>query len=104
MKRVFSSESLVDAGHVRAVLEQHGIACFLKNEQLSGALGEVPFLECMPEVWVRDDADAARAESLVGELSADAPAGVSWTCAHCNETNEPQYVECWNCGARDVAD
>lgn len=105
MKRVFSSESLADAGHVRALLEQQGIGCFIKHEQLSGALGEVPFLECMPEVWVYDDADLRRAEAVVRELSAAADtSGGSWRCRYCGETNEGQYAACWRCGSHDVVE
>jgi hypothetical protein len=105
MKRVFSSESLADAGHVRALLEQRGIACFIKHEQLSGALGEVPFLECMPEVWVYDDAEAGRAEAVVRDLAGAADiGGEPWRCRQCGETNESQYASCWRCGADDAAD
>ena len=104
MKRVFSSESLADAGHVRALLEQQGIGCYIRNEQLSGALGEVPFLECMPEVWVYRDADSTRAEAIVGELASGGDtSGEPWRCRHCGESNEGQYAACWNCGTRDVS-
>lgn len=102
MKRVYSSESLAEAGHVRTVLEHSGIAAFLKNEQLSGAMGEVPFLECMPEVWVYDDGDAARADRIIRELnSAPAAAAEPWQCKACGETNEGQFAACWKCGAGD---
>ena len=102
MKRVYSSESLAQAGHIKAVLEQNDIACFLKNEQLSGAIGEVPFLECMPEVWVYDDELEARAGRIVAEVTAEPDAKAeSWRCSACGETNEGQFAACWNCGAGD---
>ncbi len=105
MKRVYSHESLADAGHVKAVLEQQGIRCFLKHEQLAGALGEVPFLECMPEVWVYDDDDAAAAERVVRDVTADdARPRPAWRCGHCGETNEGQYAACWQCGTGDAED
>ncbi len=100
MKRVATAESLLEIGHLRNVLEQNGIACVVKNEQLSGALGEVPFLECLPELWVVADADRERAESLLAELRSDeADASASpWTCPRCKEDNEAQFAACWNCG------
>lgn len=105
MKRVFSSESLADAGHVRALLEQQGIGCFIKHEQLSGALGEVPFLECMPEVWVYDNTLASRAETIVRELENDTlTGGEPWQCRQCGESNESQYAVCWHCGTGDATD
>ena len=100
MKRVASHESLAYLGHLKNVLEQSGIACLLRNEQLSGALGEIPFLECLPELWVLRDEELAAAESVLEELreSAAAPA---WRCSACGETNEGQFAACWNCGRPD---
>lgn len=104
MKRVFFSDSLAEAGHVRNVLEHAGIGCFVKHEQLSGGLGEVPFLECTPEVWVYADADADRARRIVSDMT-DAPeSGDPWRCASCGETIDGHYAACWRCGASDDRD
>lgn len=102
MKRVASSESLAEIGHYRNVLEQNGIRCFIKNEQLSGALGELPFLECMPELWVLADQNAARAERLISELRQDSSGRTeAWRCPGCGEMNDAQFAACWNCGRQD---
>ena len=98
MKRIATAESLAEIGHLRNVLEQNGIDCTVKNEQLSGGLGEVPFLECLPELWVLRDSDADRAERLIGELRQEPVNGDSWRCSKCNEENEAQFAACWNCG------
>lgn len=101
MKRIATAESLAEIGHLRNVLEQQGIACFIRNEQLSGALGEVPFLECLPELWVLDDGDTSRAEVLLAELRREVTDASSWHCPNCSEVNEAQFAACWNCGRRD---
>lgn len=100
MKRVYSSESLPEIGHLKNILEQAGIACLVKNEQLSGGLGEIPFLECLPELWVLHDADLPRARRLIEQLkeSVTAPA---WQCRVCGNRNEGQFAACWSCGAAD---
>lgn len=98
MKRITSSESLAKIGHYKNVLEQSGIRCLIKNEQLSGALGEVPFLECLPELWVLDESDLKRAEGLIAELDRDITGGKSWRCSNCDQDNESQFAACWNCG------
>jgi hypothetical protein len=98
MKRVLQSEFLAEVTHFKNVLEQHRIPCVVKNEQLSGALGEVPFIECLPELWVVDDDDHARAERLLGELRRETATGASWRCRRCKEDNEGQFAVCWNCG------
>jgi hypothetical protein len=104
VKRIFTGDSLAEVGHLRNLLEQHGIACFIKNEQLSGALGEVPFLECLPELWVLDDADQAAAETRVREFhrhDVAEGAGEPWHCGRCGEDNEAQFAACWHCGRPD---
>jgi hypothetical protein len=100
MKRVYWSESLPEVGHVRNLLLQAGIACVVRNEQLSGGLGEIPFLECLPELWVLDDADAPRARQLIDRQQESASAA-TWQCADCGNANEGQFAACWNCGAMD---
>jgi len=104
MKRVASTESLAEIGHYRNVLEQQGIRCMIKNEQLSGALGEVPFLECLPELWVLNDADLDRAERLLAELKSETASGENWRCPDCKQDNEAQFAACWSCGRNWSAD
>lgn len=102
MKRVFSSEALAEIGHLKNVLEQNGIHCTIRNEQLSGALGEVPFLECLPELWVLDDAEVEAANRLIEEQRAPADSAEPWRCQFCGESNDGQYAACWSCGASDA--
>lgn len=104
MKRVFRHDSVAEIGLLRGLLEQAGIACLTKNEALVGALGEIPFLECQPELWVVDDADRARAEAIISEHYRGPPAHADWTCQACGETNEGQFGACWKCGAADRGD
>ena len=104
MKRIATAESLAEIGHYRNVLEQAGIACLIRNEQLSGALGEVPFLECLPELWVVNDTEAGCAESMIAELRSESTGGSPWRCPHCREENEAQFAVCWNCGTADKSD
>ena len=102
MKRLTTQDSLAYVGHLKNVLEQSGIACVIKNDQLSGALGEIPFLECLPELWVLEDNDLARATSLLKNLEEPSARTAQWRCAGCDELNEGQFAACWNCGAADT--
>lgn len=101
MKRVYSGGTLADVAHVQNLLEHAGIRSFLKNVNLGGALGDLPFLDCAPELWVLVDGDAERAERVIREALRGAPAtgGAPWRCARCGEQNEPQFGACWSCGA-----
>ena len=65
MKRLITHESLAHIGHLKNLLEHSGIVCVIRNDQLSGGLGEIPFLECLPVLWVVRDQDLLRAEALL---------------------------------------
>jgi hypothetical protein len=98
MKRVFSSYDLSAVHHARNLLEVEGIRAEVRNELLSSAMGELPPVDCQAELWVLRDADAARAESILRHGTAAAQ-GPSWRCSGCGETSEPQFTQCWRCGA-----
>jgi hypothetical protein len=97
MRRVFSSFDFVAVHHARNLLEAQGIRAVVKNERLASAMGELPPAECQAEVWVLDEAEAARAERLLREGTR--ASGPPWTCAECSEHIEPQFTQCWRCGA-----
>lgn len=97
MKRVFSSWNFAAAHHARNLLEAEGIRATVRNEMLSSAMGELPPAECQVEVWVLTDGDAERAHRVLHAGSP--PAGAAWTCNRCQEKIEPQFTQCWRCGA-----
>jgi hypothetical protein len=79
-------------------LRAAGIRCEVRNTTLSGALGEIPFLECAPQLWLADARDEAQAREILKEIR-QPPAGPGWRCAGCGEESEPQFGTCWKCGA-----
>ena len=101
MKRLMRSASVGEIGLVRGLVERAGIKCITKNEQLAGALGEIPFLECEPELWVVHDEDLERAQQILAAHNAPAESRAQWRCDHCGELNEGQFGACWQCGNPD---
>ena len=95
MKRVFGSFDLQLLHHKKNLLEAAGIEVLIRNQHLSSAMGELPPAECQAEIWVVDDADAARAEEV---LRWRPPPGPDWTC-RCGESLGAQFTQCWRCGA-----
>lgn len=92
------------AGHVKSLLEEDGIHCLIKNEALSGAIGEIPPIECWPEVWITDDDDYDRAKAIIENLLEDAQTiKLPWLC-ECGEEIEGQFYACWHCGREKPAD
>jgi hypothetical protein len=66
--KVFEDFDIALVGLYESVLEAEGIATFMKNRFLTGGTGEIPFVEAVPQLWVLNDADAARAVSILVEL------------------------------------
>jgi len=86
------------ANMYRELLAAEGIACLVRNDQLSSALGEIPFIECYPELWVIDDEVLPRARLLLRAwLTAAVPTLESWVCPGCGERLEGQFNQCWAC-------
>jgi len=81
------------------MLDDAGIACTVRNEYLCIAKGEAPVNQCIPELWILDDGDFAKAEEIMADWEwAMAEPRASWRCLHCQETNEGQFTACWKCG------
>jgi len=78
-------------------LRAAGIRCEVRNTTLSGAMGEIPFLECAPQLWVLDESDEARAIEVLRQLRQPVT-GTPWRCTGCGEESEPQFGICWKCG------
>lgn len=98
MKKLFMRcDHPLQAAHYANVLRAAGIACQVRNTTLAGALGDIPFLECAPQLWLDSSLDEGYARQLIAEVQQqlDAP---SWHCV-CGEEIEPQFGACWHCGA-----
>lgn len=100
MKKVYTSENIMMVGHLKNVLEGHGIDCLVKNQYLSGGAGELPPIAIWPEIWVTDDLQWDRARAVINDqLQPIEGTRNPWTCPDCGEIMEPQFGVCWKCGA-----
>ena len=99
MKKVTSCESLVIINHYKNILTSEGIKAFIRNEHLGSIVGEMPFQEVWPQLWVENDLDYDRAVQLIdANTILEESSGAAWTCGDCGEENEPQFGACWRCG------
>jgi len=98
-RKVYTAESVVEIAHLRNLLESAGIPCEVRNDRLGGAVGEIPFVECWPELWVRNAGDVLRARGLIDEALRPATDADAWDCPGCGERIEPQFAQCWRCAA-----
>jgi hypothetical protein len=98
MKRLHSAKDPLMIGHLKNVLATFGIKCIARNSDLISAAGELPPVDCWPELWV-DDEKFIRARSILKKTLAPLHSVKKpWHCTGCGETIEGQFSECWNCG------
>lgn len=97
MIRIFQAADLPEAHLVAGLLMQAGIEARVLNEHAQGGLGDIPFGETYPEVWIVHPEDLDRANALLDDFEfADEP-GIAF-CPACGEENPDTFHLCWNCG------
>ena len=99
MIKVFEDFDITLVGHYQSVLESNDIATYMKNQFGTSGAGELPFVEVIPQLWVLNEADAARAKALIRELhDPESQQRVqAWTCPACNTPQEAAFTHCWKC-------
>jgi hypothetical protein len=98
MRKLIESGDSVKIGQLASMLESDGIRTFVKNLNQSSLMGEVPFAEVFPELWIVDDAQWAEAQQLLASYQTAAPvSGSDWICPACGEEVPKEFGQCWNC-------
>jgi hypothetical protein len=95
---VFENFDFSRVGQMRSLLESNGIKTFIRNEYGVGGLGELPFVEVVPQLFVLEEKDVARAKEL---LLLDLPMEESeddWVCPECGVDVDGNFSRCWKCG------
>ena len=95
MLRLVQAPNIAIAAFWVDALKQAGIDASMQRYFLGAAAGELPPDQCLPEVWLLDDAQEVRARELLREFT-NAPQR-RWTCV-CGELVEGGFEQCWNCG------
>lgn len=104
MKKLTAADSLITINHYKNLLESEGIPSVIRNEHLGGVLGEMPFTEVWPQLWVKNDLDYDRALQLIDKAVTEESPTTPWMCRRCGEENEGQFSACWKCSAEHIAD
>ena len=105
MIKLVASDDRFFIYQAKDVLDEKGIPCFIKNEFLSGAIGELTPQDCQPELWLHDHEWLNRAQREIENLQSQHQYQQDWQCLHCDELNEATFQICWHCEQpRDKAD
>jgi hypothetical protein len=95
MRRLAQAPNLAIAALWADTLAEAGIPTSVQRQFLSGAAGELPPDQCLPELWLVHEEQEAAAKALLRELR-ELPQR-RWLCA-CGELVEGGFESCWNCG------
>lgn len=103
MIKVYENFDFTRVGQMQSLLEANGIRTFVRNQYGSSVMGEIPFVEVVPQLFVLEEKDLARAKQLLQlDLPEDEP-GDDWVCPQCGIDVEGAFDRCWKCGvARDA--
>lgn len=99
MKKVYSAKDPLMVSHLKNVLSTFEIRSVTRNLDLSSAAGELPPIDCWPELWVVHDEELAEARAILKKTLAPLESVKKpWRCRGCGEEIEGQFSECWKCG------
>ena len=95
MRRLAQAPNLAIAALWVDTLNEAGIAATVERQFLSGAAGQLPPDQCLPEIWIVHEEHLASAQVLLEQLR-NLPQR-RWRCA-CGEDVEGGFESCWSCG------
>jgi glycerate-2-kinase len=99
MQRLYTAGDRVEAYLLVDRLAQAGIKAHVFNQNMSSVVGDVPVDVAMPQVWLDDDADRARADAVLREYRIERNRKGVLFCRKCGEENPATFELCWKCGA-----
>lgn len=97
MQRLYSAANLPEAHLVRGLLASAGIEACVFNEFAGGALGELPFAEVAPSVWIEEERDMLRARQVIATYEQPGIVPGIVRCNVCGEESPGDFAVCWQC-------
>ena len=94
--KLFIAGDILEARLLQAFLRSQDIDTVIKNESLQSGLGELPFIELWPEVWLIRVRDRDKAHQLLAKFVSGETIG-EWRCLICGERNPDTFELCWVC-------
>jgi len=101
--KLYTAADTIEAQLVQKLLASEGITTSLKNENLQSGVGELPFVEMWPELWLLNLHDLDRAQQVLNEF-VNRTVASDWVCTICNERNPESFEICWMCAETSTDD
>jgi len=97
MKEIFSSIDVSRVGLYKSMLDEAGIACFVRNEAM-GTIGGLVIPALYPVLCIANDGDLDRARAVLDSFREPVSnTGAEWVCPKCGSMVPPGFDTCWNC-------
>ena len=103
MKKLYTAGDIIEAQLLNSLLKAQGISSLIKNEGLQSGVGELPFVETWPEVWIIEPKDWFSASCIL-ESFKPLDTMEDWMCTHCLALNPGTFETCWSCRAQRIFD
>jgi len=98
MKRFYIAANRIEAYLLRDRLLHANITAHVFNEHMQSIVGDVPADAALPQVWLDDDTDLARAQGVLRQYREERERKGETVCRHCGERNPATFDLCWRCG------
>ena len=98
MVRLCTAANLPEAYLLLHQLKAAGIEARVLNEHAQGGMGEIPFTQTYPEIWIMHESDAVSARKIIVALTQAPVSRRAIRCHACAEINPPGFEICWHCG------
>jgi len=98
MFRLCTAVNLPEAYLLLHQLSAAGIEARVLNEHAQGGMGEIPFAQAYPEIWVMQESDGAHAREIIAAFERPASSHKAIRCQACAEINPSGFEICWHCG------
>ena len=98
MKRLYQAGDLSEAYLIADLLRQDAVEVRIMNEHARGGMGDLPFAETYPELWLVRERDWTHAQQIL-EAFHNARHAVPVKCPTCREENPGNFETCWQCNA-----
>ncbi|WP_455198671.1 putative signal transducing protein [Kaarinaea lacus] len=98
MFKIYSAGNIQDAYLLHGLLLDAGIESRVLNEYAQGGVGEIPFTQAYPEIWLVDELDTDRARKIIRQFEQQGNTGEDIYCTQCHEKNPETFETCWHCG------
>jgi uncharacterized paraquat-inducible protein A len=100
MHRIYSANNLQEAYLIQGMLAGAGIETQILNEYAQGGLGEIPFTQAYPEIWLLNESDSMNAQKIIKQFEQNNTRTGKLLCKNCHESNPDTFETCWRCGAQ----